>query len=774
MTPAEVAKYGFVLNDSGAPARAANKLAIERMLAAQSVAASSKAEEILLPKGLIYLDGGLTCLKAGIIRGHGGNGRNASTWLIFPAGVTGILAGNIEHGPSTTQATGLVLRDLAIASDYNGWHVSPGNYTSLWVPDEAPALNAIRNFSFLPVDDVNTIGGGYLTPHPGMCYGYAYKVVHTTGDGKCAATRDLEPEGENIYPLRTSAISATTGNGVNPIVVTSSIVKPNGLCVLTGHRLTTGMWVRISGVVGNTAANGIHQVTVTGTNTFTIPVAGNGAYISGGTVERVIKDDNVYWLPIEAHGIDVKSRVVIENVFVTGFPGNGINFNCSVNHPYYSNANISRVVGGDFEQNGGSGITIMAGDTALITLLGTNCNQNRAIGYDIKAGSACTIGPCAHGAINVMGDFRIWDSSALMCYSEGSYRPAVVYGTGNAQWIGGTPGGNQDLQFTGHYAAGADPVTWAAGQVVGLGKYVKPPVDNGYIYKVTQAGTLAAPPAFIPRGYSDLEIGGDFKEVTSNTAKLTPFAQSLLSIGEISVGTTRNSAKSFRNLIAGSKFDFHAGYTGETLGTTGYGPFGWAGPASVDGGATWSLDASVNYWEFVRGHSGTGGALRLYYGDRPVVAIPHGLELPNTVTGPAAPGSGYRLYFDNNSAGRARGTAGTVSLPIGNSTRILNAAYGILPSDKYVWVRGLAATPRTIKLPSLDDVPENYTVCVGDEDGSCNATGTLSVTRADADIAGGVTLNGGTTVTGTTAYVQWEFVACVTALKWRVSVKTAA
>lgn len=72
------------------------------------------------------------------------------------------------------------------------------------------------------------------------------------------------------------AISAATN--ATPISVTS-----------TSHGLTTGDFVSIHGVGGNTAANGHRRVTVIDANTFTLQdavtnanVAGNGAYTSGG------------------------------------------------------------------------------------------------------------------------------------------------------------------------------------------------------------------------------------------------------------------------------------------------------------------------------------------------------------------------------------------------------------------------------------------------------------------------------------------------------------
>jgi hypothetical protein len=65
----------------------------------------------------------------------------------------------------------------------------------------------------------------------------------------------------------------TNATNASPIVVTS-----------TGHGLTGKPRVTISGVVGNTAANGTFTITVIDANTFSLDGStGNGAYTSGGT-----------------------------------------------------------------------------------------------------------------------------------------------------------------------------------------------------------------------------------------------------------------------------------------------------------------------------------------------------------------------------------------------------------------------------------------------------------------------------------------------------------
>jgi len=67
--------------------------------------------------------------------------------------------------------------------------------------------------------------------------------------------------------------SVTGATNASPIVITSA-----------GHNLTTGTKVTITGVLGNTAANGTFSITVVSSNTFSLDGStGNGAYTSGGT-----------------------------------------------------------------------------------------------------------------------------------------------------------------------------------------------------------------------------------------------------------------------------------------------------------------------------------------------------------------------------------------------------------------------------------------------------------------------------------------------------------
>jgi len=112
------------------------------------------------------------------------------------------------------------------------------------------------------------------------------RCVFQAGDGLTATWWTLDANGDaSIYVKSPSnwpyfpspwkaAASVTGATNADPIVVTTD--EPHGL--------TSRQTVRIAGVLGNTAANGDYAVQVTSPTTFSIDVAGSGAYTSGGTV----------------------------------------------------------------------------------------------------------------------------------------------------------------------------------------------------------------------------------------------------------------------------------------------------------------------------------------------------------------------------------------------------------------------------------------------------------------------------------------------------------
>lgn len=67
--------------------------------------------------------------------------------------------------------------------------------------------------------------------------------------------------------------SITGATNASPVVITSA-----------GHGLKVGQYVKVSGVLGNTGANGSYIVSAVTTDTFSLSGStGNGSYTSGGT-----------------------------------------------------------------------------------------------------------------------------------------------------------------------------------------------------------------------------------------------------------------------------------------------------------------------------------------------------------------------------------------------------------------------------------------------------------------------------------------------------------
>ncbi|MEE4113372.1 MAG: PilC/PilY family type IV pilus protein [Desulfobacteraceae bacterium] len=104
---------------------------------------------------------------------------------------------------------------------------------------------------------------------------YCLDVTHPLG---ISSEAELATKVLWEYPKKDLEIADATND--SPIVVTTS----------TSHGLTTGNFVEIVGVEGNTAANGLHKITVQSTTTFallnpdgTITTA-SGDYTSGGTL----------------------------------------------------------------------------------------------------------------------------------------------------------------------------------------------------------------------------------------------------------------------------------------------------------------------------------------------------------------------------------------------------------------------------------------------------------------------------------------------------------
>lgn len=119
----------------------------------------------------------------------------------------------------------------------------------------------------------------------------------------------------DIISAPTFTVNAATN--ASPIEVTTT----------ANHGLTTGDTITISGILGNTAANGTFEVTVTGATTFELDGStGSGSYVSGGTVYPhaiVIKKAIVNESALEYEVLDASATsnyiVLNKNVVPNGY-----------------------------------------------------------------------------------------------------------------------------------------------------------------------------------------------------------------------------------------------------------------------------------------------------------------------------------------------------------------------------------------------------------------------------------------------------------------------
>ena len=181
--------------------------------------------------------------------------------LVNPCCGLQILFENAEYsngGPETVQTNPLTLLSAAV-------EVTPTNITPLRFAGQnsvtIPAGNQILSDP-LPLD---IVAQGYIyvrvTVPAGSVVPCNYTAVYVSGGGANGATSD--GLGGFVY-------GATNAS---PIVISTNY----------NHNLTTGNTVTISGVGGNTAANGAFTVTVINAVSFSLNIStGNGAYSSGG------------------------------------------------------------------------------------------------------------------------------------------------------------------------------------------------------------------------------------------------------------------------------------------------------------------------------------------------------------------------------------------------------------------------------------------------------------------------------------------------------------
>jgi prepilin-type N-terminal cleavage/methylation domain-containing protein len=207
--------------------------------------------------------------------------------------------GTITFTSSTNTATVSTDTDLAGGFDPSGtganstlWPVQVGDY--LQIPGHTSATPVFR---ITGVTSVNQSPKNQITtanPTLNGTSGGPYTIIRAprvlTGEPVLQLPQDVVIDLNNVNvgagsslikgDVGGTGVGITNASNASPIVITS-----------TGHNLSTGAQVFISGVAGNTNANGYFTITYVDPNNFSLNGStGNAMYTSGGTWAAVNYD----------------------------------------------------------------------------------------------------------------------------------------------------------------------------------------------------------------------------------------------------------------------------------------------------------------------------------------------------------------------------------------------------------------------------------------------------------------------------------------------------
>lgn len=163
-----------------------------------------------------------------------------------------------------------------------------------WLPTtQTVTLNVLPTVTLLPAEIVFLGGDGYQgTSTPFRVGARAIDMLNypsSTLDGRIRTMTfmaDLEvtnaaTTGVALLNDITSNAFVTTGTLLN--IANATFAAPIQITTATPHGYSTGQVVTITGVTGNTAANGVFRITVVNSTQFTLNgTTGNGSYTSGG------------------------------------------------------------------------------------------------------------------------------------------------------------------------------------------------------------------------------------------------------------------------------------------------------------------------------------------------------------------------------------------------------------------------------------------------------------------------------------------------------------
>jgi hypothetical protein len=231
------------------------------------------ANQAVVPPGTIFFPAGVTAVTQHIIPRY-------VVGTSYPAGqVRGWGPVSEIRGTAETQNLPAGKQGIVITEEYDQ---AIAQWQSDTAAKKAVLQAAVRNVTIAGYDDT------------GNNYASGSGLVHN------------DPAEENRI---TGAITDVSDDGIDPISITSS-----------NHGLSTNDVVTIQGVLGNTNANGVHQIMVSNENVFTLnDTEGEGNYSGGGVWTTQSRWQDKY------HGLLMRSSgLLVENVNFFYIPGRAL------------------------------------------------------------------------------------------------------------------------------------------------------------------------------------------------------------------------------------------------------------------------------------------------------------------------------------------------------------------------------------------------------------------------------------------------------------------
>lgn len=251
--------------------------------------------------------------------GSTGNGAYSSGGTVNVCTVANFAAD--VAGPDGTSAAGTITETVTVLSG-----VSVHNVES-FVGAEWEGNQALANRCRLKVQSLSPNG-------PKGSYAYfaltasALLAAENPPVALSSTITRVKTQANSVTGEITTVVASASGDvsGITDLDITAaSNTSPIAIATATAHGLSTGDFVSISDVVGNTNANGTFEITVTGATTFTLnESSGNAAYVSGGIVQggdlgqvhRIIQEncvpDGQTEFTVSASGFDIAIVAAVE------------------------------------------------------------------------------------------------------------------------------------------------------------------------------------------------------------------------------------------------------------------------------------------------------------------------------------------------------------------------------------------------------------------------------------------------------------------------------